>query len=74
MRQGIHVGIALAGIVQVDAIVGDRLSVIAQPIIGLTAPEVSLVARLLLVGTQLDRLVEAVDRLLHPLVGECLRT
>ena len=64
----------MAGIVQIDSIVGNGLSVIAQSVVGLASPEVGLVAGFLLVSTQLNRLVEAVDRLLHLLVGKGLRT
>ena len=64
----------MAGIVQIDSIVGNGLSVIAQSVVGLASPEVGLVAGFLLVSTQLNRLVEAVDCLLHLLVGKGLRT
>ena len=74
ISQCIHVGIALARIVQIGTVVGNGIRILLLSVVRFAAPEVGVATGFRVVGTERDGLVEQVDRLVYLRIGKCLRT
>ena len=74
MRQGIHIRITLAGIIQIGTIIGNRLVILTLAIIRFPTPEISVVTRFQIISAQRDRTAEKIDRLIQFHIRERLRS